>query len=310
MLLHRQRAAGVLGSVRKREPTASSRFGAWRRRLRRRAGRRMRRFRIPHALPAVHRRQVDHLHRRAECEGVLVVTSRTAAAAVAMVLAALLSPTTARASSIEGMSVFLDPGHSGANDSSINSQVPNGRGGTKECQTTGTSTADGYAEHSFNWDVATRVRAALEQLGVHTAMSRVDDDSVGPCVDARAAAANALHPDADVSIHADGGPALRARLSRELFGAAAQRRTKRGIDAVGHRHARLPDRGRDGAVDVRRRRTVCTAAPTSRVSTSPSIRPCSWRPATCAMPTRRRKWNLQKGGNATPTRSRRASWRS
>ena len=37
-------------------------------------------------------------------------------------------------------------------------------------------------------------------------MSRVDDGSVGPCVDARAEAANALHPDADVSIHADGGP--------------------------------------------------------------------------------------------------------
>ena len=136
-----------------------------------------------------------------------MVTSRTAAAAVvAMVLAALLCSTTARASPIEGMSVFIDPGHSGANDSSNDIQVPNGRGGAKECQTTGTSTADGYAEHSFNWDVATRVRAALEQLGVHTAMSRVDDGSVGPCVDARAAAANALHPDADVSIHADGGP--------------------------------------------------------------------------------------------------------
>ena len=116
----------------------------------------------------------------------------------------MISPATAWAS-IEGMSVFLDPGHNGANDGSVSRQVPNGRGGTKECQTSGTSTADGYPEHTFNWDVAIRVRAELEQMGVHTEMSRADDSSVGPCVDARAAAANAMHPDADVSIHADGG---------------------------------------------------------------------------------------------------------
>jgi N-acetylmuramoyl-L-alanine amidase len=102
---------------------------------------------------------------------------------------------------------FLDIGHSGINDSSITRRVPNGRGGTKDCQTTGTSTDEGYPEHSFNWDVEVRVRGALEQLGVHTQMSRADDDSVAPCVDQRAAAANAMHPNADVSIHADGGPA-------------------------------------------------------------------------------------------------------
>jgi N-acetylmuramoyl-L-alanine amidase len=85
--------------------------------------------------------------------------------------------------------------------------VPNGRGGTKECQTTGAATNDGYPEHSFNWDVASRVRAALEQMGAQVEMSRADDASVGPCVDQRAAAANLMRPDADVSIHADGGPA-------------------------------------------------------------------------------------------------------
>ena len=88
----------------------------------------------------------------------------------------IVSAPAARASGIAGMSVFLDPGHSGINDSSITRQVPNGRGGTKDCQTTGTSTNDGYPEHSFNWDVAVRVRAALEQLGVHTQMSRADDN--------------------------------------------------------------------------------------------------------------------------------------
>jgi len=116
-------------------------------------------------------------------------------------------PPMARATGIAGMSVFLDPGHSGISDSSITRQVPTGRGGMKDCQTTGTSTNEGYSEHSFNWDVALRIRTALEQLGVRTQMSRADDNSVGPCVDQRAAAANAMHPDADVSIHADGGPA-------------------------------------------------------------------------------------------------------
>ncbi len=132
-----------------------------------------------------------------------------AIAATIVVLASALTffgPAIAAASSIEGMSVFLDPGHSGANDASMSDQVPDGRGGTKECQTTGTATNDGYSEHSFNWDVATRVRAALERMGAQVQMSRQNDTSVGPCVDQRAAAANAMRPDADVSIHADGGP--------------------------------------------------------------------------------------------------------
>lgn len=109
--------------------------------------------------------------------------------------------------SIAGKIVFLDPGHNGANDASISRQVPNGRGGTKECQTSGTSTGDGYAEHSFAWDTTLRIRAMLSQLGVRTAMSRGDDTAVGPCVDQRAALANSVQPNAIVSIHADGGPA-------------------------------------------------------------------------------------------------------
>lgn len=108
---------------------------------------------------------------------------------------------------VAGRTVFLDPGHSGATDASITRQVPNGRGGTKPCQTSGTAADDGYPEHSLNWDVTNRIRAALSQLGVHTELSRTDDTSVGPCIDARAAAANAARPDAIVSIHADGGPA-------------------------------------------------------------------------------------------------------
>lgn len=127
--------------------------------------------------------------------------------AVTMIALSLLTPPVAAADSdVAGMIVFLDPGHNGSNDASINRQVPTGRGGTKDCQTTGTATADGYPEHSFNWDTTLRVRAALTDLGIRSALSRGDDTSVGPCVDARATAANGVQPDAIVSIHADGGP--------------------------------------------------------------------------------------------------------
>ena len=118
----------------------------------------------------------------------------------------LTAPDALAAPNLAGRIVFLDPGHNGANDASINRQVPTGRGGTKACQTSGTSTGSGFAEHTFNWEVVLLIRQALTQLGVRTAMSRGDDSALGPCVDERAAMANALNPDAIVSIHADGGP--------------------------------------------------------------------------------------------------------
>jgi N-acetylmuramoyl-L-alanine amidase len=132
-----------------------------------------------------------------------------AAVAVAVVVTATLvsaPQVQAQPANIAGMIVFLDPGHNGANDASISRQVTNGRGGTKDCQTTGTNTDDGYPEHSFNWEVTLRIRSMLNQLGVRTAMSRGNDNALGPCVDERAAMANALRPNAIVSIHADGGP--------------------------------------------------------------------------------------------------------
>jgi N-acetylmuramoyl-L-alanine amidase len=107
---------------------------------------------------------------------------------------------------IAGKIVFLDPGHNGSNDASISRQVPTGRGGTKDCQASGTTTDDGYPEHTFTWDTTLRIRQALTALGVRTAMSRGNDNALGPCVDERAAMANAVRPNAIVSIHADGGP--------------------------------------------------------------------------------------------------------
>ena len=111
------------------------------------------------------------------------------------------------AAGIGGMAVFLDPGHNAVNDASINQQVPNGRGGTKPCNTSGAATDDGYPEHAFNWAVVALISGSLNQLGVRTQLSRDSDNGVGPCVDRRAALANGMRPDAIVSIHADGGPA-------------------------------------------------------------------------------------------------------
>jgi N-acetylmuramoyl-L-alanine amidase len=116
-------------------------------------------------------------------------------------------PRAMAAGDLSGMTVVIDPGHNGITDASISRQVPNGRGGTKQCNTTGAATNDGYPEHAFNWDVVLHIRDALNQMGARTQLSRDDDNSVGPCVDQRAALANAMHPNAIVSIHADGGPA-------------------------------------------------------------------------------------------------------
>ncbi|SEK57371.1 N-acetylmuramoyl-L-alanine amidase [Rhodococcus maanshanensis] len=109
-----------------------------------------------------------------------------------------------RSATLQGKTVFLDPGHNGANDAGMSAPVPTGRGGTKECQTTGTSTDGGFPEHSLNWEVVAQMRTELENLGARVLLSRADDTSVAPCVDRRAADANASGADVVVAIHADG----------------------------------------------------------------------------------------------------------
>jgi N-acetylmuramoyl-L-alanine amidase len=103
--------------------------------------------------------------------------------------------------------VVLDAGHNGENGShpaEINRLVPAGRGQTKPCNTTGTSTDAGYTEHEFTFDVAQRVGQALSAKGFKVVYTRPDDHGVGPCVDKRAEIGNAANADAVVSIHADG----------------------------------------------------------------------------------------------------------
>lgn len=135
-----------------------------------------------------------------------VVAALVAASAAILAGPAAAPVATAAPSNIAGMIVFIDPGHNGANDASISRQVPTGRGGTKDCQASGTSTNAGYPEHTFTWDTALRVRAELNALGVRTALSRGNDNALGPCIDERVNVANSLHPNAILSIHADGGP--------------------------------------------------------------------------------------------------------
>lgn len=107
---------------------------------------------------------------------------------------------------VPGPVVVLDPGHNGGNAAAsdvIGREVPDGRGGTKPCNTTGTETADGYAEHAFAFDVAARVSGLLVARGIDVRSTRADDDGVGPCVDRRAAIANDAGAALSVSIHAD-----------------------------------------------------------------------------------------------------------
>ncbi|OAA28712.1 N-acetylmuramoyl-L-alanine amidase [Frankia sp. EI5c] len=109
---------------------------------------------------------------------------------------------------LAGRTVVLDPGHNGGNGShsaDIGRRVDAG-GFQKECDTVGAQTADGYPEHAFSFDVATRAADALRALGVTVILTRYDDEGVGPCVDERARIGNAAEADAVVSIHADGGP--------------------------------------------------------------------------------------------------------
>lgn len=135
----------------------------------------------------------------------------TAVAAASLAPAAYAAPAAApsdMSTKLAGKTVFLDPGHQGPNHTqNLARQVNNGRGGTKDCQTTGMTALDGTPEHTINWRVASLVRQSLEALGARVVMSRQDDTGWGGCVDERAAAANRSGANVAVSIHADGAPA-------------------------------------------------------------------------------------------------------
>ena len=110
---------------------------------------------------------------------------------------------------LKGTVVVIDPGHNPGNfqhASEINRQVNIGTN-SKECDTTGTSTNDGYTEAKFTLDVAHRMRTLLQEQGATVKLTQDGDRPFGPCVDERARIGNQAKADAVVSIHADGSGA-------------------------------------------------------------------------------------------------------
>jgi len=107
---------------------------------------------------------------------------------------------------LKGRTVVIDPGHNPGNfrhTAEINRKVDIGTN-RKECDTTGTSTNDGYPEAAFTLDVSRRLRALLEAQGATVRLTQDGDRPWGPCVDERARIGNKAHADAVVSVHADG----------------------------------------------------------------------------------------------------------
>ncbi|WSY79845.1 N-acetylmuramoyl-L-alanine amidase [Streptomyces sp. NBC_00879] len=107
---------------------------------------------------------------------------------------------------LAGKVVVVDPGHNPGNfqhTSEINRLVDIGTN-RKECDTTGTATADGYTEAEFTRDVSQRLRRLLEKQGATVQFTHDNNRSFGPCVDERARIGNKAKADAVISIHADG----------------------------------------------------------------------------------------------------------
>ncbi|MFJ1798307.1 N-acetylmuramoyl-L-alanine amidase [Streptomyces sp. NPDC088180] len=107
---------------------------------------------------------------------------------------------------LTGRTVVIDPGHNPGNRDhtrEINEKVDIGTG-RKECDTTGTSTDDGYAEARFTLDVSHRLRTLLEAEGARVRLTHDADRPFGPCIDERARIGNEAEADAVVSVHADG----------------------------------------------------------------------------------------------------------
>jgi N-acetylmuramoyl-L-alanine amidase len=105
--------------------------------------------------------------------------------------------------------VVIDPGHNGGNAAHAREIGRLVDAGTlrKACDTTGTQTASGYTEASYNLDVARRLARILRAAGARVVLTRSGNAGWGPCITRRAAIGNRVGADAAVSIHADGGPA-------------------------------------------------------------------------------------------------------
>ena len=163
-----------------------------------------------------------------------------------------VSPAAARAvgGALVGKVVVVDPGHHGVDDARANSRlVPDGRGGRKPCNTSGTSTGGGDPEHAHNWAVATEFARLLRAQGAEVVLTRSEDRGPSPCVDERAAIGNRAEADLLVSIHADGAAASASgfhviRSTRMAGGPAVTRRSALLADVVRDAYAQTTGRPR------------------------------------------------------------------
>lgn len=103
---------------------------------------------------------------------------------------------------LAGKTIVIDPGHS--NGQHLTNKVPDGRGGSKACNTSGTATNSGYSEHTANWEVALILQAELQEKGATVHLTKKDDHADKVCVDRRGQIPNEKHADAFLSIHANG----------------------------------------------------------------------------------------------------------
>lgn len=113
----------------------------------------------------------------------------------------------ATATPLAGKLIVIDAGHTGGWSSAWGTRkVPNGTGGTKPCNSSGTATRSGYAEHAYNFDQAAALATALRARGATVALNRSDDTTATDqlCVNHRADKANQRKADLLISLHADG----------------------------------------------------------------------------------------------------------
>lgn len=115
---------------------------------------------------------------------------------------------------LAGKVIVIDAGHNGGNYShinEINQLVDAGNGVTKQCDTTGTGSFDGYPEYAFTLSVALDLQATLQAAGAQVVMVRSDSSGWGPCITERARIGNDARADLAISIHGDGNDSPGAR---------------------------------------------------------------------------------------------------